>query len=84
MFLFSPLQEMYAKSFVELCSFEGRQGDRETLRAFVSSLESVRRRHENAVELMAQGVLELKETHAVDPPTENRIQYFLDRFYMSR
>ena len=33
---------------------------------------------------MAQGVLELKETHHVDKQTETSIQYFLDRFYMSR
>lgn len=33
---------------------------------------------------MAQGVLELKESHDVDAQTENSIQYFLDRFYMSR
>ena len=33
---------------------------------------------------MAQGVLELKDSHAVDTQTEMSIQYFLDRFYMSR
>lgn len=33
---------------------------------------------------MAQGVLELKESHDVDIQTENSIQYFLDRFFMSR
>lgn len=33
---------------------------------------------------MAQGVLELKESHSVDQQTDNSIQYFLDRFYMSR
>merc|ERR1719272_2931678 len=33
---------------------------------------------------MAQGVLELKESHHVDKQTETSIQYFLDRFYMSR
>lgn len=33
---------------------------------------------------MAQGVLELKESHDVDVQTENNIQYFLDRFLMSR
>jgi len=33
---------------------------------------------------MAQGVLELKESHDVDVQTENNIQYFLDRFFMSR
>ena len=33
---------------------------------------------------MAQGVLELKDTHKVDNQTDMNIQYFLDRFYMSR
>lgn len=33
---------------------------------------------------MAQGVLELKDSYEIDLHTENSIQYFLDRFYMSR
>lgn len=33
---------------------------------------------------MAQGVLELKDSFEIDLHTENNIQYFLDRFYMSR
>jgi len=33
---------------------------------------------------MAQGVLELKDSHKIDLHTEKSIQYFLDRFYMSR
>ena len=38
---------------------------------------------------MAQGVIEMKENPsssaaADNPNTENQIQYFLDRFYMSR
>lgn len=33
---------------------------------------------------MFQGILELKEAYGIDHNTENRIQYFLDRFYMSR
>lgn len=33
---------------------------------------------------MAQGVLELKDSHEVDNQTEHSVQYFLDRFYMSR
>ena len=28
--------------------------------------------------------MELKESHGIDSNTETRIQYFLDRFYMSR
>ena len=33
---------------------------------------------------MAQGVIELKETHQVQQKMEHSIQYFLHRFYMSR
>lgn len=33
---------------------------------------------------MAQGVIELKESREIDSPMELSIQYFLDRFYMSR
>jgi pyruvate dehydrogenase kinase 2/3/4 len=44
----------------------------------------IRNRHTDVVQTMAQGVLELKESHKIDQQTENSIQYFLDRFYMSR
>merc|ERR1711970_1375418 len=44
----------------------------------------VQARHTNVVQTMAQGVLELKESHTVDKQTDMAIQYFLDRFYMSR
>lgn len=33
---------------------------------------------------MAQGVIEYKESFGVDPVTCQNVQYFLDRFYMSR
>ncbi len=36
------------------------------------------------VPTMAQGVLEYKEAFGVDPVTNQNVQYFLDRFYMSR
>ena len=78
------LQEWYAQSFRDLCEFEGRHGDTETLLAFCQTLQSITKRHENVVQTMAQGVLELKDSHAVDIQTEMSIQYFLDRFYMSR
>ena len=78
------LQEWYARSFMELCAFDGLQDDRETLDKFVKSLAVIQRRHVNVVQTLAQGVLELRESHAVDTQTENSIQYFLDRFYMSR
>lgn len=45
---------------------------------------SIRNRHNNVVPTMAQGVLEYKEAFGVDPVTNQNVQYFLDRFYMSR
>ena len=69
---------------MELCAFEGLQGDRADLKAFVDTLAVIFSRHANAVQTMAQGVIELKESHHVDGQTESSIQYFLDRFYMSR
>ena len=77
-------KEWYAQSFKDLCQFEEQSGDKETLAAFCQTLQNITTRHENVVQTMAQGVLELKDSHSVDIQTEMSIQYFLDRFYMSR
>ncbi|GFN93347.1 [pyruvate dehydrogenase (acetyl-transferring)] kinase, mitochondrial, partial [Plakobranchus ocellatus] len=75
----------YQQSFKELIEFENKDtSDSKTLEKFTSTLVHIRNRHSNVVETMAQGVIELKEIHGIDINTENRIQYFLDRFYMSR
>jgi pyruvate dehydrogenase kinase 2/3/4 len=58
--------------------------DQATLAQFCQTLKMVQARHANVVQTMAQGVLELKESHPVDNQMEMSIQYFLDRFYMSR
>ena len=81
---FSFYQEWYAHSFQDLLQYEGHHGDKETLAAFCLTLQNITKRHENVVQTMAQGVLELKDSHSVDIQTEMSIQYFLDRFYMSR
>ncbi|NXF34532.1 PDK4 kinase, partial [Nyctibius bracteatus] len=51
---------------------------------FIDTLIRVRNRHHDVVPTMAQGVIEYKDTFKVDPVTNQNIQYFLDRFYMSR
>lgn len=56
----------------------------ESFYRFCQALIKIRNRHTDVVQTMAQGVLELKESHDVDIQTENSIQYFLDRFLMSR
>uniref|UniRef100_A0AAR2LZ60 Protein-serine/threonine kinase n=1 Tax=Pygocentrus nattereri TaxID=42514 RepID=A0AAR2LZ60_PYGNA len=51
---------------------------------FVETLVTIRNRHNDVVPTMAQGVIEYKEMFGHDPVTSQNIQYFLDRFYMSR
>lgn len=78
------VNEWYLKSFEEIIEFEKKDVNSKTLEYFCSTLVKIRNRHGDVVETMAQGVLELKDSHDIDSHTENSIQYFLDRFYMSR
>uniref|UniRef100_A0A8C5ITX2 Protein-serine/threonine kinase n=1 Tax=Junco hyemalis TaxID=40217 RepID=A0A8C5ITX2_JUNHY len=51
---------------------------------FTNALVTIRNRHNDVVPTMAQGVIEYKETYGDDPVSNQNIQYFLDRFYLSR
>ncbi|KAF6096046.1 pyruvate dehydrogenase kinase 2 [Phyllostomus discolor] len=48
------------------------------------ALVTIRNRHNDVVPTMAQGVLEYKDAYGDDPVSNQNIQYFLDRFYLSR
>ncbi|CAH0404354.1 unnamed protein product [Chilo suppressalis] len=78
------VNQWYERSFEEIIQFEKMDPDPPVLTQFCERLVHIRNRHADVVQTMAQGVLELKESHEVDVGTENSIQYFLDRFYMSR
>jgi len=78
------VNEWYIRSFEEIVEFEKADCSSRSLDKFCKALIKIRNRHTDVVQTMAQGVLELKESHDVDHQTENSIQYFLDRFYMSR
>ncbi|XP_051992470.1 pyruvate dehydrogenase (acetyl-transferring) kinase isozyme 2, mitochondrial-like [Xyrauchen texanus] len=79
------LHSWYAQSLMELVDFlENNPDDKKVLTKFTEMLINVRNRHNNVVPTMAQGVLEYKEAFGVDPVTNQNVQYFLDRFYMSR
>lgn len=78
------LQSTYAESFRELIEYEGRSDDVKSMQDYLHTLIEIENRCKDTVRVMAQGVLELKESHHVDKHTEISIQYFLDRFYMSR
>ncbi|NWH74723.1 PDK2 kinase, partial [Piaya cayana] len=51
---------------------------------FTNALVTIRNRHNDVVPTMAQGVIEYKEAYGDDPVSNQNIQYFLDRFYLSR
>jgi pyruvate dehydrogenase kinase 2/3/4 len=79
------VRSWYVRSFDEILEFENANPSSSgILTKFCEALIKIRNRHMHVVQTMAQGVIELKESHTVDPHTESNIQYFLDRFYMSR
>uniref|UniRef100_A0A8C7MWA8 Protein-serine/threonine kinase n=1 Tax=Oncorhynchus kisutch TaxID=8019 RepID=A0A8C7MWA8_ONCKI len=80
------LQSWYATSLMELNVWNCKLSTQPfpCLLRFTETLVNVRNRHNNVVPTMAQGVVEYKEAFGSDPVTNQNVQYFLDRFYMSR
>ncbi|XP_076855323.1 pyruvate dehydrogenase (acetyl-transferring) kinase isozyme 2, mitochondrial [Brachyhypopomus gauderio] len=75
----------YVQSLMEILEFlERSPEDHRVLGEFVDTLVNIRNRHNDVVPTMAQGVIEYREAFGQDPLTNQNIQYFLDRFYMSR
>ncbi|UYV60835.1 PDK2 [Cordylochernes scorpioides] len=81
----SLVQSWYERSFAEILEYEQADpSNYKVLEKFTSDLVTIRNRHNNVVQTMAQGMLELRENHQPDLQAERNIQYFLDRFYISR
>lgn len=79
------VQSWYIQSLMELLQFLDKSPeDHSALETFVEALVTIRNRHNDVVPTMAQGIIEYKETFGHDPVTSQNMQYFLDRFYMSR
>uniref|UniRef100_A0A493TJI6 Protein-serine/threonine kinase n=2 Tax=Anas TaxID=8835 RepID=A0A493TJI6_ANAPP len=79
------VKSWYIQSLMELVEFHQKSpDDQKVLSDFIDTLIRVRNRHHDVVPTMAQGVIEYKDMFKVDPVTNQNIQYFLDRFYMSR
>ena len=51
---------------------------------FNKALDAVVERHRDVVQNRAMGILQVEETYGIDAKTGQNIQYFLDRFLMSR
>ncbi|NWU12750.1 PDK2 kinase, partial [Cephalopterus ornatus] len=75
----------YVQSLLDIMAFLDRDPeDQATLGQFTNALVTIRNRHNDVVPTMAQGVIEYKEAYGDDPVSNQNIQYFLDRFYLSR
>ncbi|CAF2981012.1 unnamed protein product [Rotaria sp. Silwood2] len=74
----------YGSSLCELHSFKDLQPTNETVRKFTEILQNIRKRHTNVVETLAQGYMEFSDSGKVREYEESQIQYFLNRFYLSR
>ncbi|XP_069490462.1 pyruvate dehydrogenase kinase, isozyme 2 isoform X1 [Ambystoma mexicanum] len=79
------VQSWYVQSLLDILEFLHKNPeDQSTLGQFTDALITIRNRHNDVVPTMAQGVIEYKEAFGDDPVTNQNVQYFLDRFYLSR
>ncbi|CAF4984573.1 unnamed protein product [Rotaria sp. Silwood1] len=74
----------YGTSLFELYSFKDLQPTNETVRKFTEILQNIRKRHRTVIETVAQGYMEFSDSGKVKEYEESQIQYFLNRFYLSR
>ena len=73
---------MYEETFNEVLLYEKSDVKNENVRhQFTNSMTNILNRHRSVVELVAHGVMEYKVARTIE---EEKIQYFLDRFYISR
>jgi pyruvate dehydrogenase kinase 2/3/4 len=76
------VHRMYVESLRELIS-ASRPEDEEGGRRYVALLDGIKRRHDHVILLMAQGVLELKQSEGAGD-VRPEVHEFLDRFFLSR
>ncbi|CAF1096655.1 unnamed protein product [Adineta steineri] len=81
---FKTVNGWYGTSLTELHSFTGLQPTDDTVKKFTEVLQNIRRRHTTVVETLSQGYMEFSDFGNVQEYEESQIQYFLNRFYLSR
>ncbi|CAF0737706.1 unnamed protein product [Rotaria sordida] len=74
----------YGTSLHELDSFRHAPTTNETVKKFTEVLQNIRKRHTTVIETVAQGYMEFSELGHAKEYEESQIQYFLNRFYLSR
>lgn len=80
----TAVHSWYLKSFEEIFLFKETKANEKDLKKFNKMLNAVVERHRDVVQNMAMGILQVEETYGIDVKTGQNIQYFLDRFLMSR
>lgn len=79
------VQSWYIQSLKDILAFRNKDvNNNQVLSDFTDTVIKVLNRHNDVVPTMAQGVVEYKEAYGTDLITSQNMQYFLDRFYMSR
>lgn len=79
------VESWYDQSFQEIVDFKDTNAeDPKIVKSFADTVITIRNRHNDVIPTMAQGVVEYKDSFGVDPVTSQNVQYFLDRFFMSR
>ncbi|XP_071418308.1 pyruvate dehydrogenase (acetyl-transferring) kinase isozyme 1, mitochondrial [Pithys albifrons albifrons] len=79
------VQSWYVQSLQEILDFKDKSSeDSGAIHSFTDTVIKIRNRHNDVIPTMAQGVIEYKESFGIDAVTSQNVQYFLDRFYMSR
>ncbi|CAL8267894.1 unnamed protein product [Lota lota] len=79
------VQSWYLRSLQEIIEFKDKNAeDDKVTYDFTDAVIKILNRHNDVVPTMAQGLVEYKEAYGTDPIVSQNVQYFLDRFYMSR
>ncbi|XP_060785995.1 pyruvate dehydrogenase (acetyl-transferring) kinase isozyme 1, mitochondrial [Neoarius graeffei] len=79
------VQSWYIQSLLDILEFKEKNANNgKVVSDFTDAVIKILSRHNDVVPTMAQGVVEYKEAYGTDPATSQNMQYFLDRFYMSR
>ncbi|CAL8343421.1 unnamed protein product [Boreogadus saida] len=79
------VQSWYLQSLQDIIEFKDKNAEEEkTTYDFTDAVIRILKRHNDVVPTMAQGLVEYKEAYGTDPTVSQNVQYFLDRFYMSR
>ena len=87
--MFQQVRKDHLQSFKEIVNLANDSGNSDVLDAFEEILSCMRKRHADTVQEMAEAVMGAKfemenEGQRLDTGTEDKITYFLDRFYTTK